>query len=252
MIDIKVNKKTNNKNQKKIQKLTIKTKKKIIEKEFYYRKKLFETCCFERKKIEILLNLVPKTGKILEVGCGYGFLSLLMLSKKRKIFATDIVKGISKKPLLKGIVFRKIDKEKFPFKTNNFDCLISTDVIEHINNESNFIKECLRVLKSDGKIILATPNIYRLSFWLKTFILKQPKFPNRVNFDPIFGSDQHLREYSKKKLVSVFKKNGWKNIKIFGYGFGLNNFCNLSNIIPQPFDFFSSYFIIQAKKINYI
>ena len=111
MIDIKVNKKTNNKNQKKIQKLTIKTKKKIIEKEFYYRKKLFETCCFERKKIEILLNLVPKTGKILEVGCGYGFLSLLMLSKKRKIFATDIVKGISKKPLLKGIVFRKIDKE---------------------------------------------------------------------------------------------------------------------------------------------
>lgn len=221
---------------------------KIIQKEFNYREWLFENNCYERKKLETLVSLIPKTGRMLEVGCGYGFLSLLMLSKNREVFAADVVEGIARKPLSKGVIFKKISEEKFPFKSNTFDCLVSTDVIEHVPDESNFIEECWRVLKKKGKLVMATPNICRLSFWLKTLVLKKPKFPNKANSDPIFGVDQHLREYDKRRLIFLFRENKWSNIRILGYGLGLSNGCAVFTLIPSPFDFFCNYFIAIAKK----
>ncbi|MBU3957244.1 class I SAM-dependent methyltransferase [Patescibacteria group bacterium] len=221
---------------------------KIIQKEFNYREWLFENDRYEREKLKTLLSLIPKTGKILEVGCGYGFLSFLMLSKGREVFAADIVKGIAKKPLSKGVVFKKISKGKFPFENNTFDCVISTDVIEHVLDESSLVEECWRVLKKEGEIIIATPNIYRLSFWMKTLVLKKPKFPSEGNFDPIFGTDQHLREYDKKTLLTLFEKNSWGNIKILGYGLGVRKLPSFLGLIPSPLDFFCNYFIATAEK----
>ena len=220
----------------------------IIKKEFNDREMLFENDSFERRKLKKLVSLAPKTGKVLEVGCGYGFLSFLMLVKNRQVFATDIVKGIAQKPLSKGVIFKKISQGKFTFENNTFDCIISTDVIEHVLEESNFMEECWRVLKKEGKLIMATPNIYRLSFWLKTLVFQKPKFPNKGNFDPIFKTDQHLREYDKKRLRFLFEKDRCKDVEIFGYGLGLRTACSVFIFIPPPFDFFSHYFIAAAKK----
>ena len=220
----------------------------IIQKEFNDRERSFENDLFERKKLKTLVSLVPRTGKVLEVGCGYGFLSFLMLAKNRQVFASDVVRGIARKPLSKGVVFKKISQGKFPFESNSFDCVISTDVIEHVLDESGFMEECWRVLKKEGKLIMATPNIYRLSFWLKTLVFQKPRFPSKANLTPALGMEQHLREYDKKRLRFLFEKKRWKDIKIFSHGLGLRNVWSVFIFIPPPFDFFSHYFIAVAKK----
>ena len=54
--------------------------------------------------------------------------------------------------------------KKFPFENNSFDYIFSEHMIEHIDHaQGNFmLSECFRVLKPNGKIRIATPDIDRL------------------------------------------------------------------------------------------
>ena len=48
-----------------------------------------------------------------------------------------------------------------PFKDNSFDVIFIFDVLEHVQNDTIFIKECNRILNSGGFIISNTPFMYR-------------------------------------------------------------------------------------------
>ena len=44
------------------------------------------------------------------------------------------------------------------FPENSVDFIVTFQVIEHIQDDEEFIKEIYRVLKAGGKLILTTPN----------------------------------------------------------------------------------------------
>ncbi len=50
------------------------------------------------------------------------------------------------------------DARNTPFKNQEFDVIISQEVIEHIEEQSLYINECNRLLSSRGFLILTTPN----------------------------------------------------------------------------------------------
>ena len=47
---------------------------------------------------------------------------------------------------------------KFPYMDSSFDCICGVEVIEHLENPSFFIKECSRILKDQGYLLVTTPN----------------------------------------------------------------------------------------------
>ena len=51
--------------------------------------------------------------------------------------------------------------ESLPFDNNTFDYIISFDVFEHVKNIKETLKECYRVLKSNGKIYIIFPQYYQ-------------------------------------------------------------------------------------------
>ena len=51
----------------------------------------------------------------------------------------------------------------FPFATNLFDCILLSEVIEHLEVPQISIREAARVLCPGGRLLITTPN-YR-SFW---------------------------------------------------------------------------------------
>ena len=50
----------------------------------------------------------------------------------------------------------------FPFEDNSVDVLVCIDGIEHIYEQSFFVKEANRVLKKGGELIISTPNVSSL------------------------------------------------------------------------------------------
>lgn len=96
--------------------------------------------------------------KILEVGCGYGYLTYSILRMGHDIIGIDIAKN--------AIEFARSNfGDNYYLKSihditaeNKFDVIIATELIEHLQTPVEFIRTCLKLLNDDGKIIITTPN----------------------------------------------------------------------------------------------
>tara|TARA_B100000029_G_C17404833_1_gene898441 strand:+ start:452 stop:1066 length:615 start_codon:yes stop_codon:yes gene_type:complete len=101
----------------------------------------------KRTKIEFVNNnLSKKTDwKILDIGCGY------RANKYASVIAD--VKDLA--DFYKGKKFIKINGKKLPFNDNEFDFVIASHVIEHVEDFEFFLKELERVSKK-GYIELPT------------------------------------------------------------------------------------------------
>ncbi len=61
----------------------------------------------------------------------------------------------------------------FPFRSGTFDALLSREGIEHFENQAGFVRECARVLRPGGRIVLTTPNLMHLSARLSAMLTGQ-------------------------------------------------------------------------------
>ena len=88
-----------------------------------------------------------------------------------------------------------LDK-KFPFKDNYAENIVAGELIEHLLNPHEFLKECYRVIKPGGRLILTTPNATGLQI--------------------ITGKESpyHYFVLSKKNLNLLAAKSGFKKIDI--------------------------------------
>ena len=56
-----------------------------------------------------------------------------------------------------------------PFRSGAFDALVSLEGIEHFEDQTGFLRECARVLRPGGSMVLTTPNVLHLSSRLSAF-----------------------------------------------------------------------------------
>ena len=98
--------------------------------------------------------------KILEIGCGYGYLTYALNQAGHNAFGIDVSKNaINAATNNFGKYFACSDLDSFVKKSKDkFDAVIATEVVEHVGDPKNFVKECFSILNDSGKIILTTPD----------------------------------------------------------------------------------------------
>ena len=183
-----------------------------------------ENVIFQRHLIAYkeCINLI--SGTVLEIGSGEGYGIKELSPKSQKYIAIDKFETEidSSKHQDSDIEFLQMNVPPLTdIDDNSIDFVVTFQVIEHIKNDKEFVKEIFRVLKKGGKLILTTPNILMSlsrSPWhireynpleMKEILLTSF---NRVDVKGVYGNDKVMNYYQKNK-ESVEKIRKWD---IFG------------------------------------
>lgn len=142
--------------------------------------------------------------KILEIGCGAGnFLYELKLRfPKWHITGTDFsVKSIEKLNE-KEIDAYVSDLKELPHVDKSLDVVYGFMIVEHLHSLEQTLKEVRRVLKDDGELLIAVPNIKSLAFRI---------FGKYSNFLHI---PAHLYHFKESTLTKIMEQNGFRVEKV--------------------------------------
>lgn len=140
-------------------------------------------------------------GKILDVGCGPGFLLSAIDSKHKKygIEVSDIcIKYIRENYPEINVQKTLIDDKTF--QEEYFDIIVLYHIVEHLEHPLKFLTTISKILNKEGLIIIGTPNIE--SFCAKRF---------KGNFR-LLGKT-HLTMFSEKTLLLLLNNIGFQIVK---------------------------------------
>lgn len=155
--------------------------------------------------------------RVLDYGCGGGVFLRSLKTTYPSIFGYGCDVSLQAITLAKkadslGNIYKKSPVSSIPFESSFFDVLSCMDVLEHIDNYTDNLKEMKRVLKKDGKIFFCIPcegQPYTYT-WLFRLFYKKFDLTNR------YWGHVHP-EFTHKYVVDIMKKNGFRVVNIW-YG----------------------------------
>ena len=173
-----------------------------------------------------VFSLITKNGvlgkHILDIGAGSGFMA-------QQIGNHIVEQGGNPKDILTAcdlfpeyFKYNAINCNKLqfvnsiPFNDKSYDIVYAIEVIEHLENPVDFIKEVYRVLRPDGRFIITTPNVLninsRLSYLLYGFfVLFGPVSFNKDDSGGVLG---HIMPLSYYYLDYFMRKQGFSQIEL--------------------------------------
>lgn len=159
---------------------------------------------------KLLKKSDKQKGKVLDIGCGTGrsitFVKDYVGKAGFEYYAIDYSKACIDYARVQygkyGISFEQHNGEDIPFKTGEFDFVISSHVLEHIpkGGGKKYFSEISRLLKKDGVTVVGTPN----RKYNQNLFHKNPG--DRVEYRLVIP---HQHEYTLKGLKDLFSKNNW-------------------------------------------
>jgi 2-polyprenyl-3-methyl-5-hydroxy-6-metoxy-1,4-benzoquinol methylase len=197
-------------------------------------------------RFQPIMSLIPANcGNVLDYGCGWGHYAIAIRDKGNTVEAIDL--SANEIDICKlvwgeqaGINFNLASIDQFP--SNNFDCVLSSQVIEHVHNAGTYLSSINRVLKPNGRLVISLPNIMNPRFFL-TLLRSE--------------MEQRLRTHSKNILENYDKTqdhiNAWDpqhfTTLLASVGFLLENYIPTEGI-PFPMRWpFKSYVYLRNKRL---
>jgi len=163
------------------------------------------------RRLALIRRYAPLEGKrVLDVGCGLGTYVKKMRDSSQEVYGVDVdpEKVAEASRTLPNI--QLAPAEKLPFPDGFFDVALLHEVIEHVEDDRQAVREAHRVIRGRGRIVIFAPNrLYPLEthgiFWRGKY-----RFGNipLVNYLPVFLRQRlcpHARAYTKGDIRRLFK-----------------------------------------------
>ena len=129
----------------------------------------------ERRVLELVDGLeLPERSDVLDAGCGPGYLVLQMASRGFRVSGLDGATGmltaararVDSADLALTVDLRQGDIEALPYDGESFDLVLSTGVIEYLEEDATVLGEFFRVLRPGGHLVLPVTNRRSPVLWL--------------------------------------------------------------------------------------
>jgi len=159
-----------------------------------------------RRHEAVYAALAPRCrGTVLEAGCGEGYGADLLTGHATRVLALDY-----DPPTLAHVARRyprvtaaRANLVALPVGAATVDVVVSLQVVEHLWEQERFVRECARVLRPGGTLLVSTPN--------------------RLTFSP--GRDTplnpfHSREFTPGELAALLLGHGFDDVELLGLHHG--------------------------------
>ncbi|MEJ2746073.1 MAG: class I SAM-dependent methyltransferase [bacterium] len=125
--------------------------------------KLRETCFNRDRDINLLLEF-RRSGRILDLGCSWGFLMLQARDKGFMVKGVEVCRPYAeyaRECLGLDIFIGQLHEASYPDR--HFDAIVASHVLEHVPDLRRTMAEMHRILNDDGIAIIISPNFNSLS-----------------------------------------------------------------------------------------
>lgn len=164
----------------------------------------------EHKIRYLFVKKFVKDKIVLDIACGNGYgSSILANSGVKFVYGIDnskkAVDYASKHYNQKNINFALGNAEKIKLNNKSADVIVSLETIEHLKFPNQFLKETKRILKSNGILILSTPN-RDVSYEDNPFHLREYTLPQLNSLLSDFSKKEYYGQRPVyKKIVNLYK-----------------------------------------------
>lgn len=130
--------------------------------------------------------------RVLDAACGEGYGSAVLARTAASVAAVDVsadaIGHARERYPVDGLEFHVADCLDLPFQDGEFDCVVSFETLEHLEEQERLLHEFGRVLKPGGFLLLSSPD--------KAVYTEQQQ--NRNEF--------HVRELYRNELESLVQE----------------------------------------------
>jgi SAM-dependent methyltransferase len=158
------------------------------------------------------LTAMTSGQSVLEIGCGTGLFTEKLLSTGAKITATDLSQdllAVAKTRLGEQCSLCTADAHSLPWDNDTFDIVYGSSILHHLQVEKA-LGEVYRVLKKDGRMLFAEPNMLN------------PQILLQKNIEWIkkrLGDSPDETAFIRWKIKKRMQKIGFIDLQVFPYDF---------------------------------
>jgi len=184
---------------------------------------------------------------VLEIGLGYGSVTRRLNGRSRKLISLDIAPRAVEfaKMTAPGSACVRGSARSLPFADDSLDCVISIGCLHMTGNMEEGVRECMRILKPGGRLVVMVYNVFSYKRWIVSPIATFRAFlserngsglrsgsaaPRRVSWfwdrSPSGAAPPHTEFASKRQLLELVADASTAEVRAL-------NVDNVTDLLPQ-------------------
>jgi SAM-dependent methyltransferase len=165
----------------------------------------------QERRLGIVREHVALEGQcILDIGCGLGMYAEAFRRYSPHVYGVEVELARARCAVPHGARVAQAVGEAMPFPSNTFDVVYNHEVLEHVADHRQVVREAVRVARPGGHVVTYAPN--RLwpfethgIFWRGTYRFGNVPFVNYLPDALRSRLAPHVRAYTKMDLLGLFR-----------------------------------------------
>jgi 2-polyprenyl-3-methyl-5-hydroxy-6-metoxy-1,4-benzoquinol methylase len=155
----------------------------------------------EQRRLEALVRLLaPGPGeRVLDVGCGSGWLAARCRTGGAGVWALDLARtgvAAARRRFPGAARYQVGDVYHLPFKAGVFDAVVLSEVLEHLETPDTGLAEVKRVLRPGGRMLVSVPYRERIVQHLC------------IHCNRLTPANAHLHSFDEQRLSACLQAHG--------------------------------------------